>query len=112
MPFTWQPRATVMLVKKVWYLRGIYCSFAVRENLKNIATLKYSQWTKNWIYCTLLRVKSYVKYGIGFDFTFDARQKCRQIYNHFAYSFDLGKGAVKLLTILTSPLTRVKDEVK
>ena len=34
------------------------------------------------------------------------------IYNLFAYSFDLGKGEVKLLTTLTSPLTRVKDEVK
>ena len=32
-------------------------------------------------------------------------------YNLFAYSFDLGKGEVKLLTTLTSPLTRVKDEV-
>ena len=60
----------------------------------------------------LTRVKSYVKYSIGFDFTFDARRRCRQIYNLFAYSFDLGKGEVKLLTTLTSPLTRVKDEVK
>ena len=58
----------------------------------------------------LTRVK--VKYGIGFDFTFDARQRCRQIYKLFAYSFDLGKGEVKLVTTLTSPLTRVKDEVK
>ena len=62
-PFTWQPRATVMLVKKVWYLRRIYCSFAVRENLNNIATIKYSHETKNWIYCT-----------------FDTRQKLRQIW--------------------------------
>ena len=53
-----------------------------------------------------------MKYGIGFDFTFDARQRCRQIYKLFAYSFDLGKGEVKLVTTLTSPLTRVKDEVK
>ena len=57
-------------------------------------------------------VRSKVKYDIGFDFTFDARQRCRQIYNLFAYSFDLGKGEVKLVTTLTSPLTRVKDEVK
>ena len=40
------------------------------------------------------------------------RQRCRQIYNLFAYSFDLGKGKAKLVTTLTSPLTRVKDEVK
>ena len=60
----------------------------------------------------LTRVKSYVKYGIDFDFSFDARQRCRQIYNLFGYSFDLGKGEVKLVTTLTSPLTRVKDEVK
>ena len=60
----------------------------------------------------LTRVKSQVKYAFGFDFTFDARQRCRQIYKLFAYSFDLGKGEVKLVTTLTSPLTRVKDEVK
>ena len=40
------------------------------------------------------------------------RQRCRQIYNLFAYSFDFGKGEVKLVTTLTYPLTRVKDEVK
>ena len=33
---------TVTLVKKVWYLRGIYCSFAVRKKLNNVATIKYS----------------------------------------------------------------------
>ena len=47
-----------------------------------------------------------------YDFTFDARQRCRQICNLLAYSFDFGKGEVKLATTLTSPLTRVKDEVK
>ena len=36
----------------------------------------------------------------------------KYIYNLFGYSFDLGKGEVKLVTTLTSPLTRVKDEVK
>jgi len=41
----------------------------------------------------LKTVRSKVKYGIGFDFTFDARQRCLQIStNLFAYSFDLGKG--------------------
>ena len=64
--------------------------------------------TKNWIYCTF----DTRQYGIGFDFTFDARQRCRQIYNLFAYSFDLGKGEVKLVTTLTLPLTHVKDEVR
>ena len=79
----------------MWYLRGIYCSFAVRENLKNFATIKYSHGTKNWIYYTFdTRQLSYVKYGVGFDFTFDSRRRCRQIYNLFAYSFDLGKGEV------------------
>ena len=57
-------------------------------------------------------IKVVVQYAGNFDFTFDARQRCRQTYKLFAYSFDLGKGDVKLLTTLTSPLTRVKDEVK
>ena len=60
----------------------------------------------------LTLIKVVVKYAGNFDFTFDARRRCRQIYNLFAYSFDLGKGEAKLVTTLTSPLTRVKDEVK
>ena len=47
-PFTWQPRATVMLVKKVWYLRNIYY-FAVRKNRKNIATIKYPKNAKKLV---------------------------------------------------------------
>jgi len=68
--------------------------------------------TKNWIYCTLTPVKGYAKYGIGFDFTFDAHQRCRKIYNLFVYSFDLRKGEDKYVTTLTSYFTLVKDEVK
>ena len=50
---------------------------------------------------------------MGFDLTFDARQRCRQIYNLFAYSFDMGKtDEVKYVTTFTLPLTRGKDDVK
>ena len=49
---------------------------------------------------------------VGSEFTFDAFQWCHQIYNLFAYSFDLGEGEVKYETIMTSPLTYVKDKVK
>ena len=63
----------------------------------------------------MTRVKGKVKFGIGFDFTFDTRQRCRQIYNLFAYSFDMGKTDeviyVNMLVSLISPLTHVKDEV-
>ena len=47
-----------------------------------------------------------------YDFTFDPRERSHQIYNLFAYFFDLGKGEVKYLITLTSTLKRVKDEVK
>ena len=47
---------------------------------------------------------------VGFEFTFDAFQWCHQIYNLFAYSFDLGEGEVKYETIMTSPLTYVKEQ--
>ena len=43
----------------------------------------------------LIFVKGKVKMVVGFEFTFDALQWCRQIYNLFAYSFDLGEGEVK-----------------
>ena len=59
----------------------------------------------------LIFVKGKVKMVVGFEFTFDALQWCRQIYNLFAYSFHLGQGEVKYMTILTSPLT-YKDKLK
>ena len=59
----------------------------------------------------LIFVKGKVKMVVGFEFTFDAFQWYRQIYNLFAYSFHLGEGEVKYITILTSPLT-YKDELK
>ena len=49
---------------------------------------------------------------VGFEFTFDAFQRCRQIYNLFAYSFDLGEGEVKYVTILTSPLRTTRMNSK
>ena len=83
----------------------------LKKNYGDTASTDSSTGRKNGFTALLTRVKSYVKYSIGFDFTFDARRRCRQIYNLFAYSCDLGKGEVKLLTTLTSPLPRVKDEV-
>ena len=50
----------------------------------------------------LKRVKSKVKCGIAFD----ARQICCQIYNLFTYSFDLGKGEIKCVAILSQMLQR------
>ena len=49
---------------------------------------------------------------VGFEFTCDAFQWCHQIYNLFAYSFDLDESEVKYVAIMTSPLTYVKDGVK
>lgn len=53
-----------------------------------------------------MRVKGEVKYSLGFDFTFDARQRWSQMRQR------LSKALFKTLVTLTSPSTHVKGEAK
>ena len=85
----------------VFHLGGTVRDVISNKN-SSFLTQTIAHGTKNWIYCTLRPFKEYAKYGIGFDFTFDAHQRCRQIYNLFVYSFDLRKGEDKYVTTLTS----------
>ena len=95
----------------VFHLGGTVRDVISNKN-SSFLTQTIAHGTKNWIYCTLRPFKEYAKYGIGFDFTFDAHQRCRQIYNLFVYSFDLRKGEDKYVTTLNSSFMLVKDEVK